>query len=159
MQKKNNNDTYLSYEDAKLKMEKFCIYQDRCHFDVEKKLRTLQVSQDSSNQIIMDLIQDDFLNEERFAKNFVRGKFNQKKWGKTKLTFELKKRAVHENLIKNALTEIDLEEYHQVIKTQYQKKEASIKETNSFLKRKKVISYLLNRGFEYALIKEVEKEM
>jgi len=156
--KKSKND-YLNYRDAKLKMEKFCIYQDRCHFDVEKKLKTLHIQEEISNQIIMDLIQDNFLNEERFAKSFVRGKFNQKKWGITKIKYELKKRKIHINLINEALQEIDLEVYFQTLKELYQKKYDSVKESNTFLKRKKVIRYLMDRGYSYNLIQEVEKDL
>ncbi len=152
---KNPSKDYLSYEDAKLKMEKFCIYQDRCHYDVEKKLRSFGLTEDINNQILIDLIQDNFLNEERFAKSFVRGKFNQKKWGKTKIKFELKKRHIHNNLINDALKEIDYKVYFETLKQLHHKKYNSVKAANAFLKNKKVISYLLNRGYEYQLIREV----
>lgn len=152
---KTNSKEYLSYKDAKLKMEKYCIYQDRCHFDVEKKLRSFGLTEDISNQIIMDLIQDNFLNEERFVHSFVHGKFNQKKWGKNKITFELKKRNIHKNLIKTSLNKIDTEAYYETLKELYQKKYKAVSAKNHFLKTQKVIRYLLNRGFEYQLIKDV----
>ena len=156
---KNPSKAYLSYENAKLKMEKFCIYQDRCHYDVEQKLYALGLTEDIRDKILMDLIQDNFLNEERFAKSFVRGKFNQKKWGKNKIIFELKKRNIHKNLINEALKEIDYKVYLETLKQLYLKKYDSIKATNDFIKNKKVISYLLNRGYEYQLIKEVIQDL
>ena len=159
MQRKQTKNNFLTYEQAKLKMEKYCIYQDRCHFDVEKKLQTINTLQDYKNQILIDLLQDNFLNEERFAKNFALGKFNQKKWGKTKITYELKKRKIHSNLIQQALKEIDDTVYYQVLQSLFIKKSASIAEKNVFLKNKKIISYLVNRGFEYALIRDVLDEL
>ncbi len=157
--KKNTNSDYINYEDAKLKLEKFCIYQDRCHYDVEKKLKSLHVDEDTYNQVLMDLIQDNFLNEERFVFNYVRGKFNQKKWGKNKIKFELKKRAIHDSLITKALNQIDSEYYFNTLKDLFLKKQLLTKETNPFLKNKKVISYLINRGYEYDLIKEVMEQI
>ena len=156
--KKNTNSGYINYEDAKLKLEKFCIYQDRCHYDVEKKLKSLHVDEDTYNQILINLIQDNFLNEERFVFSFVRGKFNQKKWGKNKIKFELKKRAIHDSLITKALNQIDPEDYFNTLKDLFLKKQLLTKETNPFLKNKKVISYLINRGYEYTLIKEVMEQ-
>jgi regulatory protein len=158
MKDKTQKSKYLNYEDAKLKMEKYCIYQDRCHFDVEKKLFTLGLNSDIKNQIIIDLIQNDFLNEERFAKSFVQGRFNQKKWGKTKIKFELKKRNIHDNLINKALKEIDLEEYYQTLRLLYIKKYKSVKDKKTSVKKKKTISYLLNKGYEYQSIYEAIKD-
>ncbi len=159
MQNKTTKNDFLTYEQAKLKMEKYCIYQDRCHFDVEKKLQTINTLQDYKNQIIIDLLQDNFLNEERFAKNFALGKFNQKKWGKTKITYELKKRKIHSNLIQQALNEIDDIAYYEVLQSLFIKKSASVTEKKVFLKNKKVINFLVNRGFEYSLIFKVIEEL
>ncbi len=149
------NKDVTTYEVAKLKAEKFCVYQDRCHFEVEQKLKSFNISQDTKNQIIIDLIQNDFLNESRFAKSFVRGKFYQKKWGKQKIIIELKKRNIHQNLIDIAIQEINQEDYYNALKKIILKKNVLIKETDIYKRNNKLIQYVINRGYSYNIIKEV----
>ena len=103
-------------EQATRLLERYCVYQDRCHLEVEKKLNKLNMITEAQEVIIIHLIQHNFLNEERFAKNFARGKFNVKKWGKYKIKNELKFKKISSYNIKTAMNEIDNDIYIDTIK-------------------------------------------
>lgn len=143
---------WISKEDALKKMMRYCAYQDRCHQEVRQKLMRLQVLPDWREEIIVELIQENFLNEERYACSFARGKFRIKKWGRRRILKELKQRRISEYCIRKAMQEIDEEEYLQTIEYLTQKKAALTKETDLFKKKSKVANYLVGRGFETNLI-------
>lgn len=148
-----------SVEAIKYKLEKYCVYQDRCHKEVEKKLAEYNLIPEAKEYILLHLLQHDFLNEERFAKSFARGKFRIKKWGKQRIVRELKLRDISQYTINTALKEIDQEEYIQTLYDLAEKKNTSITEKNSFKRKKKLIDFLLYRGFETHLIYEVVNEI
>jgi len=138
------------------KLAKYCAYQDRCHWEVENKLREFNLIPEAKDEIIIYLIQNNFLNEERFAKSFVRGKFNQKSWGRIKIKSELKKRQIPQKLIDAALKEIDAEAYFSRLEELFRKKKESLKsERESFKKQAKIRNYLLQKGYESDLIGEL----
>ena len=151
------NDLQKSYtvKEATLKLMQYCAYRDRSHKEVEDKLREMRMIPAACEQIIVQLMQENFLNEERFARSFVRGKFRIKKWGRIKIKQELKFREISAPLIKIALTEIDEKEYFKTLTTLAEKKNTLLKEKDPFKKRKKLGSYLLQKGYESALIFEV----
>jgi len=146
-----NTKTY-TVDEAKLALEKFCIYQDRCHQDVLNKLYKMNMITEAQEVILFHLIQHDFLNEERFAKSFARGKFYQKKWGKFKITNQLKFKKISLANIKTALLEINQEDYLETLKKLADKKLQQVKATNVFEKRKKVTYFLQSKGYELSLI-------
>ncbi|WP_299902564.1 regulatory protein RecX [uncultured Aquimarina sp.] len=133
-------------------MEHYCAYQDRCHKDISEKLSTMKLIPEAKEKIILHLIEHNFLNEERFAKSFARGKFRIKKWGKQRITRELKFRQISEYCIKKALQEIPENEYLETFHKIAEKKFESITVTDSYKKRKKLIDYLLYRGWENQLV-------
>ena len=139
-------------KEALAKLQKYCAYQDRCHKEVEQKLKQMRMIPEAVESIIVDLIQDNHLNEERFAKAYVRGKFSIKKWGKVRLTLELKQRQISKYLIKTALTEIDPDDYLQTFHALAEKKAPTLTETNLFKRKKKLADYLLYRGWESQLV-------
>ena len=145
-------------DEIKLLLERFCIYQDRCHQEVEKKIISYTVVTEVKELVLLHLLEHDYLNEERFAKSFVRGKFNQKHWGRNKIKQQLKFKNISDYSIKIGFKEIDFDIYLEVLKKELIKKENLVKETNLFLKKKKVVTYLMNKGFEYNLIIELYKE-
>ena len=136
------------------KLESFCVYQDRCHKEVEKKLSEYNLIPEAKDNILLHLLQENFLNEERFSKSFARGKFRIKKWGKQRITRELKMRDISSYNIKTALKEIDEEEYIATLYGLVEKKNKLVTDTNVFKRRKKVADYLLYRGFESNLVYE-----
>ncbi len=149
----------MSEEEALKKMQKYCAYQDRCHQEVRTKLLSLKVYGQTLENVIMLLIQERFLDEERFAKSFARGKFRIKKWGKIRIKQELKKRGVSDYCIRKGLAEIEEEDYRQTIRTLIIKKKASVRNQNDFVRDKKIVTFLQNKGFETALILEIIKEI
>ena len=146
--------THKSYsiKEALAKLQKYCTYQDRCHKEVEQKLKQMRMIPEAVESIIVDLIQDNHLNEERFAKAYVRGKFSIKKWGKLRLTLELKQRQISKYVIKTALAEIDPDDYLQTFHALAEKKAPTLTETNPFKRKKKLADYLLYRGWESHLV-------
>ena len=139
-------------EEALVKLQKYCAYQDRCHKEVEQKLKQMHMIPEAIERVIVDLIQDNHLNEERFAKAYVRGKFSIKKWGKVRLTLELKQRQISQYVIKTALAEIDPEEYLQTFHKLAEKKALNMSESNPFKRKKKIADYLIYRGWESHMV-------
>lgn len=141
------------------KLEHYCVYQDRCHKEIEKKMYEYQLIPEAKEQILLHLMQHNFLNEERFSKAFARGKFSIKNWGRIRIVNELKFRNISPYNIKTALKEIDEEVYLKTIQKVAEKKIAVIKEPNAFKKRSKLLTYLSSKGYESELIYEVVKSL
>lgn len=138
------------------KLAQYCVYQDRCHWEVEQKLKEFMLIPEAKEQIVIYLIQNKFLNEERFAKSFARGKFYQNKWGKTKITNALKSKKIPPKLIEIGLEEIDSNDYLETLEKLYnQKNESLSSEKDSFKKKNKIKNYLLQKGYEIHLIHEL----
>lgn len=155
---KNKRLTY-TVEEAQKKLENYCAYQDRCHKEVEKKLYEMHMIPEAKELILLHLMEHNFLNEERFSKNFARGKFRIKKWGKRRIIRELKFKDISEYNIKKGLQEIDSDEYLETLKEIALKKRDSISEKNMFKKSQKITNFLLYRGFENDLIYKVVEEI
>ena len=148
-----------SIKEATNKIEHYCAYQERCHEEVVAKLRTMKMDSGEIDQILVKLIADNFLNEERFACSFARGKHRIKQWGKIRIVNELKSKRINQTLINIALKEIIPEEYAATFHKLAERHWESIRETNSLKKRKKFCDYLLRRGFESNLVYEKVKEL
>jgi regulatory protein len=149
----------MTIKEAIQKIEHFCAYQERCHEEVVSKLWTLKMDSEEIDQIIVHLIEHNFLNEARFACSFARGKHRIKHWGKIRITNELKFRKIGQNLINLALKEITPEEYIATFEDLAERNWKSIPETNALKKRKKFCDYMLRRGFESNLIYDKVKEL
>lgn len=146
-------------DEALKRMERYCSYQERCHKEVIQKLRDMSMIPEAIDHIVVKLMHDNFLNEERYAKAFVSGKFRIKKWGKQRLTRELKQKDIGRTLINMALQTISEQEYLEVFHELAEKKAQHIKENNVFKKRKKLADYLLYRGWESHLVYEKVNEV
>ncbi len=149
-------------EEAKRSMEGYCVYQDRCHQEIERKLREMKMIPQACEIILLHLMEHDFLNEERFARSFARGKFRIKQWGRRRIEMELKRRDISAYNINAGLSEISYEEYEDVFAEVSKKRFESVRESNVLKKRKKVADFLLRKGFEsnkvYEVLRELEKE-
>jgi regulatory protein len=148
-----------SLDEAKRKLERYCAYQERCHKDVNNKLKEMGMIPIAIDEIITHLIRHDFLNETRFSKAFARGKFRIKKWGRVRITRELKARAISVYNIKAALQEISEQDYLDTFNELAARKNSSLREANRLKKRKKLADYLLYRGWESHLVYEKIKEL
>ena len=144
-------------EVALAKAEHFCAYQERSQQEVRDKLYEWGLWPDAVEQTISRLIEGNFLNEDRFAKAYVKGKFNQKAWGKIKIKQGLKLKRVPDVLIKKALMTIDLDDYMAALIRMLEKKAALVSEKNEFKRRYKLQQYAMSRGYEADLIAEVLK--
>jgi regulatory protein len=148
-----------SIDEAKSRMERYCAYRERCHKEVTEKLREMRMIPDAVDLIIHHLITKNYLNETRFAKAFVRGKFRIKKWGKNRLVRELKARDISPYNIKLALKEIAESEYLTVFHELSEKRWKQLSsEENLQKKKRKFADYLLYRGWESHLVWEKLRE-
>lgn len=147
----------LSLPVALEKIKNWCAYQERSHFETKSKLFEFGLPTAEVEEVIAILISENFLNEERFAEAFTRGKFRIKHWGKNKIKNELKQRHVSDYSIKKALKQIDDDDYYNTLKKLIAKKTSETKEKNEFKKKSKVFQYALSRGFESNLISEIIK--
>jgi len=148
----------LTKDEALSKLQKYCAYQERCHQDVRTKLLSYKVYGDDLETVISELIQSDFLNEERFAIAYCRGKFKIKKWGRNKIVQNLKQKKISDYCIKKGLEEIDDIRYQSTLIDLMHKKTASITAKNQYDKKGLVAKYLINKGYESELVWGVLKE-
>lgn len=144
---------------AREKIQAYCAYQERCHMEVTMKLKSWGLIQEAIDLLIVELIQFNFLNEERYARSFARGKFRIKKWGKIKIRMALKKRDIKFKCIDLSMLEIDDKTYFNTLKELLQKKNETVKETNSYKRKMKLTNYLVSRGYEYDLIHDALVEL
>ena len=152
----NKPQKYVSKDQAIIKLRYYCAYQERCHKEVRTKLLSLNIYGDDLEDIILHLIEEDFLNETRFAQAYARGKFNFKHWGRIKISIELKRRQISPYLIRLGLKEIDEEEYLNVIQLEVDKYAQKISNKgNIYEQRNKTVAYLMRKGFEVDIIKPI----
>jgi len=141
------------------KLKKYCAYQERCHKDVEDKLKKLKAGEDMTNEIISELIAENYLNEERFVIAYTRGKHRINKWGKRKILLELKQKEINQYLIKLGMKEIDEDEYYEMLKTLLSAKRKSIKAKNQYDLFNKLYYYAYRKGYESETIKNAIEDI
>jgi regulatory protein len=147
---------YNTKEQALQKLKHYCGYQERCHKDVKEKLYSLGLWKKDVEEIISQLIEENYLNEERFAILFAGGHFRQKKWGRVKIKYELKQKQVSDYCIKKAMKDIDEEEYQKTFNKLAAEKLKTLKsEKNIFIRKKKIQDFLLQKGYEHEMIKSL----
>ncbi len=150
---------FLTKEQAIQKLKQYCGYQERSHFEAVQKLWDLGIAKRDHDEIISALIEEDYLNEERFALLFAGGKFRMKDWGKKKILYGLKEKGISEYNIKKALKSIDEDAYLKTLKTVAQKKYEALKSEQYIIRKKKTMDYLAQKGFEGELVTQVLKEI
>jgi regulatory protein len=156
--RQNQGNTRLSPEQALQKAKYYCAYQERCHFEAKEKLYSFGLWKPEVETVLSQLIEENYLNEERFAIQFAGGKFRMKQWGRIKIKQELKQKQVSEYCIKKALGEIDEEAYQKTLQKLAMEKWRTLKgEKNIFIKKRKLQDYLLQKGFERDLIIEATR--
>ncbi|MBT8232591.1 MAG: RecX family transcriptional regulator [Saprospiraceae bacterium] len=149
----------MEFDKALLKLQRYCAYQDRCHQEVRSKLLSIKVYGDDLEQVMSELIRDDYLNEERFAKSYSRGKFRIKKWGKVKILQGLKARHISDYCIKKGMAEIEDDEYRETIKLVLLNQMDRNTHLKPYLAKDKAIKYAISRGFETEIVYEVVKDI
>ena len=141
------------------KMAKYCAYQERCVKDVKDKLKTFDISEEEKTKILDYLLDNRFVNDDRFAKAFVRGKVNQSGWGVNKIRFHLIQKGIDKDIIDEALGQTDNEVYRQRLIGILKTKSKTIKADSDFEKKRKLAAYAMQKGFEGNLIWEVLKDL
>jgi regulatory protein len=148
----------FSVEEAKIRMEAYCAYQERCHKEVRDKLKQMRMIPEAIDLILVHLIENNYLNEQRFAEQFALGKFRIKKWGRTRLKRELKIREISSYSIQKAMDLIPEEVYLQTLDELTDKRIAVVGESHPLKRKKKICDYLLYRGWEPHLVYQLVNE-
>ena len=148
----------LSPDQVLDKMAKYCAYQERSVKDVTEKLKTYDISPKDKEEILHYLTDNRFVNDERFAKSFVRGKINQSGWGLNKIRFHLTQKGIAKEIIEEALQGADEAAYRRRLVEVLAAKAKTVKAANDFEKKRKLAAFALQRGFEASLVWEVLKE-
>ena len=141
------------------KMAKYCAYQERCVKDVRDKLKTYDILQEDREKILDYLLDNRFVNDERFAKSFVRGKINQSGWGMNKIRFHLIQKGIAKEIIDEALQQTDEEVYRQRLIDILKTKSKTVKSETDFERKRKLAAFAMQKGFEGSLVWEVLKEL
>ena len=141
------------------KMAKYCAYQERCVKEVRDKLKTFDIAEEDKTKILDYLLDNRFVNDERYAKAFVRGKVNQSGWGINKIRFHLIQKGIDKDIIDEALGQTDEEAYRQRLIEILKTKAKTIKADSDFKKKRKLAAYAMQKGFEGALVWEVLKDL
>lgn len=146
----------MNKDDAFNAVQKYCITQDRCHSEVRNKLLQLKVYGQELEEIMADLISDGFLDEERYARSYVRGKHKMNSWGKMKIKQGLKIKKVSEYCIRKGLEEINDVEYQETLAKVLLKKIGYNRSIDlPYNEIQKLISFAMNKGYEYDVIRLV----
>ena len=149
----------LSPDQVLDKMAKYCAYQERCVKDVRDKLKTYDIPQEDRDKILVFLLDNRFVNDERFAKSFVRGKVNQSGWGMNKIRFHLMQKGITKELIDEAMGQTDEEVYRQRLIDILKTKSKTVKAETDYEKKRKLAAYAMQKGFEGSLVWEVVKNL
>lgn len=141
------------------KMAKYCAYQERCVKDVKDKLKTFDIPQEEKTKILDYLLDNRFVNDERFAKIFVQSKSNQNDWGTNKIRYHLIQKGIAKDIIEEALGQTDEEVYRQRLIEILKTKSKTVKAANDFEKKRKLAAYAMQKGFEGSLVWETLKDL
>ena len=146
---------HLTKEQALQKLRHYCRYQERCPSEVKEKMWSLGIKKTDHDELFANLIEDDYLNEERFAVQFASGKYRLKHWGRIKIKYELKQKRVSDYNIKKAFSQIDDDDYLNTLKTIAEKRYNELKNEQWLVRKKKTIDYLLLKGYEHSLVNQI----
>ena len=140
----------FSLEQLIQKLEAYCAYQERCLFEIQNKLNQLEANDSDSEIVIAHLSKNRFFDQNRFAQSFAQGKLRINKWGKSKIKAALIQKFVDKSIIIDALSNLDGEEYKEVLKSLINRKSRELsKEKDEWAKKQKILRFLSSRGFEY----------
>ncbi|WP_438829985.1 regulatory protein RecX [Chryseobacterium oncorhynchi] len=145
----------FTFDEIKQKLVNYCVYQDRCHAEIEQKMKEFLLIDEAKEEIFLYLMKENYLNEERFTRSYIRGKFYIKHWGKNKIKMNLKQKQISEKLISMCFDEIHDDDYIKTITRIYEDYSSKQKGLQEYQKKSKTIKYLMGRGFEYEKINDI----
>lgn len=138
-----------TFEEIKQKLVQYCAYQDRCHQEVEQKMKDFLLIPEAKEEILLYLMKENYLNEERFTRSYIRGKFYMKNWGRNKIRMHLKQKGISEKLISRCMDEIDATDYEKTLRKLFETYHSKLKGLKDYQKIIKTTKYLLSKGYEY----------
>lgn len=139
----------LTPDEARVKAERYCVYQDRCHREVRRKLYDLGLYGGDIDQVMARLIEDKFLDEERFARSYARGKFRMKRWGRVRIQRELRARQISKYCINAAMSELEEFDYEGALEALLRKRAEKLGEdVHPYARRQNLIQHALRKGYE-----------
>ena len=147
-----HNTRPVSLVEAQQKLEHYCTYQERCHKEVVEKLKQLGMIPIAIDTVVAKLIEDNYLNETRFAQSYARGKFRIKKWGKNRIKRELKTRQISDYNIKLGMKEIEDTDYENTFYELFEKRKNEVAHLAKSEQKRKLLSFLSYRGWEHQRI-------
>lgn len=142
----------FTFDEIRQKLVNYCVYQDRCHAEVEQKMREYVLIPEAKEDLLLYLLKENYLNEERFTRSYIRGKFYIKSWGRNKIRMHLKQKGITEKLISKCMDEIDDADYAETLRKIWDSHMAKQKGLQPYQKKIKATRYLLSRGYEYEVI-------
>ena len=145
----------LTFDEIKLRLVNYCVYQDRCHYEVERKMREFLLIPEAKDEIFLYLMNENYLNEERFTRSYIRGKFYIKHWGRNKIKMNLKQKGITEKLISKCMDEIDVDDYEKAFMKIYHDYFSKQKGMKDYQKKSKTIKHLISKGYEYDVVLDV----
>ncbi len=145
---------YYTPQESYVRIAAYCAYQERTQQDVREKLQSYGLDDDDVEELIVRMIQEKFVNEERFAKAYAGGRFRQKKWGRIKIKMALKAQGLSPYCVQQGMNVIDPDEYWQNLLHLAEKKNAVEKESNPLLRKQKITRFLMGKGYEQDLVWE-----
>ena len=145
----------LTFDEIKLKLVNYCVYQERCHYEVEQKMREFLLIPEAKDDIFLYLMKENYLNEERFTRSYIRGKFYIKHWGRNKIKMNLKQKGITEKLISKCMDEIDVDDYEKAFMKIYHDYFSKQKGMKDYQKKSKTIKHLISKGYEYDVVLDV----
>ncbi|WP_018613050.1 regulatory protein RecX [Segetibacter koreensis] len=149
----------LTKEQALQKIKHYCSYQERCHREVKDKLYSFGLRKNEVEELVSQLIENNYLNEERFAIQFAGGKFRMKQWGRKKIQYELQQKGVNSFIIKIALKELEEKKYLETLQKLAAAKWKALQDENKLVRQSKTNAYLLQKGYEQGVISDVLKNL
>lgn len=140
---------------CKVKLARYCAYRERTHNEVKIKAIDLGLRHDEAEELLSELISENFINEERFAKVYVRDKFHLNKWGRNKILQGLKQKRISDYCINSGMKEIEEDDYAEMLQSLFEKKTAIVKGDSQLVKNQKIASFLIGKGYESGLVWEL----
>jgi len=145
------------YKKWLMQMQRLCSVKEYCIYDINEKLKKSPLNEEDRKNIIDDLIKQNYINEQRYVQAFIHDKLYLSKWGLTKIKFALKQKNINAELYKEIINEIEEEKYVQSFISLAKSKWKKLKESDPYVRKQKLIRYLMGRGIEYDIAEKIQR--
>lgn len=152
---KQNRKGKIGFEQALQRTERICAGQEKCSFDIARKLHEYGLNEEESNRIVERLIAEGYINDSRFAKMYTREKSRLNRWGRVKIIAMLKSKGINSEIITEAIKELSPDKEATTLEELIRSKQKQVKAQSHYELKSKLIRFGLSRGFEQALVYEI----